>query len=229
MEQNEGNEDLTTPNSTIISLKCIFALSLILIAIDVFQLFFIFHLFNDYMQSLPLEVFDQCVKYQKVTDLFFAVFGLLCGISAAFFSIALLSNEELFHGKLFNIFIHFNYNLFGPFLLAICCLGFSYFDKIAFSCKLNDIKVKTVNFSTVLCILFASSMATMVTGLYSIISTINFLTNSIRFTREGSNIIGKIFWTFAMNRNTVQDHDFSFSEVNGSINNAQEPRNLIII
>ena len=87
----ENEPDLFRYNFT---LKIIFIISLILVILDIMQVFIILDFIVKGYQKFSLEIFEECIKYQKIEDIFFTMFGVFTGMSATLLSYGLLSNVE---------------------------------------------------------------------------------------------------------------------------------------
>ena len=192
----ENENDIYAYNFT---LKIIFVISFTLVILDCIQIFLIFDAIIKGYNKFPIEVFNECIKYQKIGDLFFSFFGVFTGMSVSFLSFGLLSNMETFRDKFFDIFVYYNYIIFGPYLLSICFLSFYYFKDIAFTCNPNNFKQRFVN------------LTLMITIVGSVAYSVKTVIESISSDRDGNYLIGRIFWGYIFSRH--------FNNNNGNNNN----------
>ena len=212
--ENENENDIYAYNLT---LKIIFIISFTLVILDFIQVFLIFDSILKGYDKFPIEVFNECIKFQKIADLFFSFYGIFTGMSVTFLSFGLLSNIETFRDKFFDIFIYYNYVIFGPYLLSSCFLSFYYFKDIAFSCNPNNYKQRLINLSTVICILFSLSFSLTVTIIGSVAYSVKTVIDSISSDINGNYIIGRLFWAYIIRRH-----------LNNGNNNNNNGNNIII-
>lgn len=182
------------------ALKVVFIFSLLLIIMDIYELYFSYNSLIDFSQSLFPEVFDQCVKYQIITQMFFTVFAALAGFSACIMSFFMLVNYQLFIYKLLETIIYYNFYAFGPLLLGLSCFGFFNFGKVCIVCDEDDYTIQYVNFVTVIFLVAAFFLSLLITIWYSAVGGIETFKNSIKFTSDGNYVIGKMFWKIVFNR-----------------------------
>ena len=211
----ENENDIYAYNFT---LKIIFVISFTLVILDCIQIFLIFDAIIKGYNKFPIEVFNECIKYQKIGDLFFSFFGVFTGMSVSFLSFGLLSNMETFRDKFFDIFVYYNYIIFGPYLLSICFLSFYYFKDIAFTCNPNNFKQRFVNLSTVICILFSLSFSLMITIVGSVAYSVKTVIESISSDRDGNYLIGRIFWGYIFSRHFNNNNNGNNNNNNGNNN-----------
>ena len=212
----ENEPEINAYNFT---LKIIFIISLILVILDCAQVFLIFDSILKGYNKFPIEIFNECIKFQKIGDLFFSFFGAFTGISATLLSFGLLANIDTFTSKFFDIFLYYNYLIFGPYLFSACFLSFYYFKDIAFTCNPNNYKQRLVNLSTVICILFSLSFSIMVTIVGSVAYSFKNVIDSISSERDGNYIIGRLFWGYIFRRHINNNNN------NGNINNNNNGNN----
>lgn len=179
-----------------LTLKVIFLISLILVILDSIQVYYIFDSIIEGYNKFPLVIFNECIKFQKIGDLFFSFFGVFSGLSATILSFGLVINIDTFTNKFFDTFVYYNYIIFGPYLLACCFLCFSFFKDVAFTCSSRDYKERFVNFSTVICVIFSLSLSIIVTIVGSVIYSVKSFIESISSDRNGNYILGRMFWSY---------------------------------
>lgn len=189
-----------------VALKIVFILSLLLVWMDMLELYFSYTHLKDTAERFDPHIFEQCIKYHLISQMFFTVFATFAGISACIMSLGLLINYEFFAIKVLDTFLQYNYFIFGPYLIASCLLGFYYFNDVAYNCDPNQLSRKYINFSTVLAMMICLFISFVITFGYSVYWSFKMLLNSIRFTNEGSVILGRIFWRYVFNRSRETIH-----------------------
>lgn len=207
-----------------IALKIVFILSLILVSMDVMEIYFAYSQLIETSTTIDAIVFESCVKYHILSQMFFTAFATFAGISACIMSIGLVINFEFFAVKVMDTFLHFNYLIFGPYLFGSCLLGYYNFSKIAFNCDSKNINKTYLNFSTVLALFICILFSFIVTLGYSIFWSLRKFMYSIRFRPEGNYVLGRIFWRYVFNRSSD-----SIQLANGGHigNNLQANNNII--
>ena len=186
------------------ALKIVFVFSLLLIFMDIYELYFSYYSLIDYAESFLPEVFEQCVKYHIITQMFFTVFAAFAGFSACIMSFFMLFNYHFFINKLIETFMFYNFYAFGPILLGLSTFAFIYFDKVCNICDNDNYTKQYINFVTVACLVISFLVSLLITVWYSAVGAFDLFNNSIRFTSDGNYIIGKIFWKIVFNRGTQE-------------------------
>lgn len=216
------------------ALKIVFVLSSVLVIMDLFEIYLSYCSIFDYSTELAPLVFEHCAKYHIVTQMFFTTFATLAGVSACIMSLGLLINEQFFATKLLDTFVYFNYYSFGPLLLGCSVLGFLFFNKISYNCDSENYNRKFLNISTVACICVAFIISFIISGAFSIFGSLDLFNNSIRFTPDGSYILGKVFWKYVFNRgNEVirgnsNLNEFELDEHRNDLSQELDPNNEIV-
>lgn len=198
MDNNEEDD------SSRFALKLVFFLSLLLVGMDILEIYYSYFSLIDYSRTLVPIVFNQCVKYPIITQMYFTTFATLAGLSACLMSLGLLIDYQFFALKLLDTFMFYNFYSFGPFLLGCSILAFCYFGKVCYSCDNDNYNSQYLNISTVICIIIAFTISLIVTLGFSIISAIEYFNNSIKFNRDGNYVLGKLFWKYVFGR-AIQD------------------------
>ncbi len=189
----ENENDIYVSN---LILKFIFLISLIFIVLDFIQIYYIFDSILEGYIKYPLNIFNECIKYQKIGDLFYSIFSLFSSLSATIISIGLIINLETFTNKFFHTFVYYNYIIFGPYLLISCFLSFYFYKDVAFTCSSQNYKKRVLNFSSVICFFFSFSFSLIVTIVGSFIYNIKLVMESINSDRNGNFILRKLFWEY---------------------------------
>lgn len=205
------------------ALQIVFVLSSILVFMDLLELYVSYYSLIDYSAKLLPQIFDQCVKYHIITQMFFTVFATLAGFSACIMSIGLLINSNFFAVKLLDAFMYYNFYAFGPFLLSSTILSFIYFGQVTYNCDANDFSKQYLNFSTVICIIIAFIFSFIISVGYTAVGSFDLFNDSIKFNPEGNYVLGKIFWKYVFNRANETIH------VNQDNDHLQLPRGNLAI
>jgi len=210
-----------------IALKIVFVLSLLLVSMDVMEIYFAYTQLIETSTTIDALIFESCVKYHILSQMFFTAFATFAGISACIMSIGLVINFEFFAVKVMDTFLHFNYLIFGPYLFGSCLLGYYNFSKIAFNCDSRNINKTYLNLSTVLALFICILFSFIVTIGYSIFWSLRKFMFSIRFRPEGNYVLGRIFWRYVFNRSndSIQLANGGQSGNNIQISNNVIPRN----
>ena len=95
-------------DSSRISIIIVLILSLLVIIMDVLEISLSFENFRHMMKKVEPTVFEECFKYQILSQIIFTVFALLAGLSALLMSIGLLVNFRFFTNKLIDTFLYYN-------------------------------------------------------------------------------------------------------------------------
>ena len=195
-DNNNLNDFDDGPNKTTILFVLISALSLVLL--DIVSLW---SSYNDltYYLSRSDSYYNQCNESMIVSEIIFTVFATMVGISATILSIGFLINTDYFLDKFLNCFVYFNYFIFGPFLLCTSIFGFINFNKIGYTCEYEPKNV-SLNISMLICLIFISTLGSIITVGFSTFNIFEYFQDSIKFTNDSDYILGKTFWKVAMPR-----------------------------
>ena len=193
-DNNNLNDFDDGPNKTTILFVLISALSLVLL--DIVSLW---SSYNDlsYYLSRSDSYYNQCNESMIVSEIIFTVFATMVGISATILSIGFLINTDYFLDKFLNCFVYFNYFIFGPFLLCTSIFGFINFNKIGYTCEYEPKNV-SLNISMLICLIFISTLGSIITVGFSTFNIFEYFQDSIKFTSDSDYILGKTFWKVAM-------------------------------
>jgi len=212
-----------SPDTSRVALKIVFILSVLLVLMDLLE----FYLEYQHLLQMSIKfdafLFEQCIKYHALTQMFFTFFATFAGLSAALMSLGLLVNYEFFVYKIIDTFLFYNYLIFGPYLLAACLIGLLNYNLVLFNCDSREFTNKmTLNFSTLLALVICSMISFIITAGYSVFYGIRKMINSIRFNRNGNYLIGRIFWQYVLyrNRDNNNEREVELNELNeNNINN----------
>lgn len=188
------------PNSSILALKIIMALSLILVFMDALEVYFSYISLKSFSLEFNTQIFEECIKYHVLAQIIFTIFAAMAGLSAFLMSAGLLISHDFFALKIMESFVNFNYNIFGPFLFTMSIVGFGYYEKVIFFCDRDNFSSKHVNYSTLLALLICLFLSFFITFLYAFLEGYNVMIGSIRFNRSGYKFLGKLFWKYVFTR-----------------------------
>jgi hypothetical protein len=206
------------------ALKIVFSLSLLLVAMDSFEVYYSFKHLHQSSQQLSPDFFESCIKYHVLGQIFFTLFATFAGLSACVMALGLLINYEFFSFKAIDTFLYWNYLIFGPYLLSSCILAYVYWGEIVYNCDPKDINNKYINFSTLMALLICFILSIIITFGYSILNTFQTLIQSIRFRPDGNRVIGRLFWDYVIHRetNTEENVDQVANQTNANRNNTNQ-------
>ncbi len=189
------------------ALKIVLMLSIILVCMDVLEVYFSFLNLGKAMRILEYNLFEECYKYHILSQMVFTVFATFSGISAFLMSLGLLINYELFITKFIDTFMYLNYMIFGPFLFGLSMLGCLYFSEVVYSCQKGNTDSKYMNMSTLFSMCICAIISIIITFGFSIFYSMNYMMLSIN--GRGNRLIKKLFWSTALrrrNQELIQNH-----------------------
>ena len=195
-DNNNLNDFDDGPDKTTILFVLISALSLVLL--DIVSLWSSYDDLTFYL-SRSDSYYNKCNESMIVSEIIFTVFATMVGVSATILSIGFLINTDYFLDKFLNCFVYFNYFIFGPFLLCTSIFGFINFNKIGYTCE-YDPKNVSLNISMLICLIFISTLGSIITVGFSTFNIFEYFQDSIKFTNDSDYILGKTFWKVAMPR-----------------------------
>jgi hypothetical protein len=193
---NDLNEFDDGPDKTTILFVLISALFLVLL--DVYSLLSSYNELTNYLSKSD-SYYNQCSESMIVSEIIFTVFATMVGLSATILSIGFLINTDYFLEKFLTCFVYFNYFIFGPFLLCTSIFGFINFNKIGYTCEYEPNNV-SLNISMLICLIFISTLGSIITVGFSTFNIFEYFQDSIKFTNDSDYILGKTFLTVAMPR-----------------------------
>ena len=207
IEHNDGHPD---------KLSIIFVLiaSLSLFCLDIFSLINSYNYLTFYLLYKPNNSYNDCLENKIIAEIFFTIFATLAAISAIFLSLGFLINNEFFMGKLFGIYVYYNYFIFGPILLCTSIFGFINFKKIGYSCEEKSDEI-SINLSMIICLIAILTFGSVVTSGYSTVNMFEYIKDTIKFKSSCNYFLGKAFWKYALSRNRNRNsHNIIFHERN---------------
>ncbi len=190
----------TNQNSSIIALKIIMFLSLILVGMDLLEVYFSYVSLKTFSIEFNDIIFEECIKYHLFTQMVFTIFATMAGLSAFIMSAGILINENFFGFTALETFLNLNFTIFGPYLFIMSIFGFTYYDKILYNCSKEDFSIKHLNFSTLLAVIICFFISFFITFVYSFFEGYHIMVGSIRLNRHGYRFIGKLFWKYVFYR-----------------------------
>ena len=125
---NENNLDEINNNdepydSEKISAAFVLIIAITLIIMDLLSLYYSYDYLLYSSKKYPFEVFDKCIKYDSITEIYFTLFAFMAAISAGLMAIGILIGYDLFFEKFLVTFLNFNYYIFGLLLLVSSLFG----------------------------------------------------------------------------------------------------------
>lgn len=199
------------------ALKIVLILSILLVTMDLFEIYYSFVHMKSSSNKLNTHVFEGCVKYHILSQIFFTVFATFAGLSACLMSLGLLIDYDFFSFKVIDTFLYWNYIIFGPYLLATCMLGYFNFKRVVFNCDPHNLDARYINFSTLMALFICLFLSLIITFAFTIIQNFKILIQSIRFRPDGNRVLGRLFWDYVLNRG---------GENNGNLRNDEEPSEI---
>lgn len=214
-------------DSSRVALKIVFGLSLVLVLMDSYEIYFSYSHLVQYSKTFDPEIFNSCIKYHVFGQIFFTFFATFAGLSACLMALGLLVNYEFFATKGIETFIYLNYLVFGPYLLSSCFLAYCYWDKVIYNCDSKDYSKKYLNFSSLMALLICFVLSVIITFGYTIISSFQVLLQSVRFRPEGNRVIGRLFWDYIIHREVNESNPINNINVNNNNINHNNNQNQI--
>jgi hypothetical protein len=148
-------------------------------------------LLNIWDFTKTLYHYPDCLRYRLLAKTAFSLFSIFASLSSLTIIIFMIIGFELFVEKIFSTYIHFNFLIFGPYMLALSSLGIYYSDQFLYNCDLNGVATShDMMVSLVGCFLF-SLVITVCVLLYD---TVNCYIESILRRRDGNKLITCLFW-----------------------------------
>jgi len=155
----------------------------------------------------PIEIYDKCIKYQTVVDIIFSLFTTLALICLALLSIIIISDMDVVFENFSFAFLYFFYYVFGIFMFVLSVIGLFNFNKIGYDCiSENPIKYE-FNVGTFVWIIFFIFLSGMLTFAMNIMESADFVSNSIKFSKDGDYFLGKAFWKYVLSDNEERQHE----------------------
>lgn len=197
----ENNMDDTSFDSEKISAVFVLIIAIILIIMDILSLYYSYDYLLYASRRYPFEVFDRCIKYQSVTEIYFTLFAFMAAISACLMAIGIMLGYDIFFEKFLVTFLNFNYYVFGLLLLASSLTGLIYYNKICYDCIRKNPNELEFNLSTMICLILIAIIGGIITFIFSSVNAFEYVCNCIKFSKDGNFLLGKAFWKYVLSRN----------------------------
>jgi hypothetical protein len=206
-----------TPNT---ASKIIFLLSFILVIMDLREIYYSYTTLLKTSQTYDTNVFETCIKYHLLGQMLFTGFATFAGISACLMSLGLIVSYDFFSIKCLDTFLYWNYIVFGPYLFAVCILGYTYFNEVLFVCDYDYLKTmhQSFNYSTLFALMLCFFISFLITFSFAIVSAYFRFNQSIRFRPGGIHLLGTLFWKYVRGQDRVVDTDNDQEQNNNYIN-----------
>ena len=218
-QPDENNQDLAQLNNQDFinddnpncgeRLSAIFILiiSLILIGMDFLSLYYSYQYIITSSKRYSFLVFERCIKYQSIMEIFFTLFALLAAVSAALMALGITIGYDLFFEKFLVTFINYNYYVFGLLLLASSIVGLLNFNKVCYDCIGKNPNTHEFNLSTMICLILIAIIGGIITFIFSSLSSFEYVCDSIKFSKDGNYLLGKVFWKYVLSRNNERQNN----------------------
>ena len=211
-ENNADNEQMIgqdgfiedNPNGEKLSAIFILIIAVLLIGMDCLSLYYSYDYLLNTSKNLPLLTFEKCIKYQSITEMYFTMFALLAAVSAAFMALGIAINYGLFFEKFLVTFLNFNYYVFGLLLLGASLVGLINYNKVCYDCIRKNPNRLEFNLSTMVCLILIAVIGGIITFVFSSMNSFEYVCDSIKFSKDGNYLLGKIFWKYVLSRNNEQ-------------------------
>ena len=188
-------------NSEKISALFVLIIAITLIVMDLLSLYYSYDYLLYASKRFPFDVFDQCIKYDSLTEIYFTLFAFMAAISAGLMALGILMGYDLFFEKFLVTFLNFNYYIFGLLLLASSLIGLFNYNKICYDCIKRNPEKREFNLSTMICLILIASIGGIITFIFSSLNSFEYVCNCIKFSKDGNYFFGKAFWKFILFRN----------------------------
>ena len=206
------NDDNNPNNGEKISAIFILIIALLLVGMDMLSLYYSYQYIISASKRYSFEVFDRCIKYQSITEMYFTLFALLAAFSAALMALGITMGYDFFFDKFLVTFINFNFYVFGLLLLSSSIVGLIYFNKVCYDCIGKNPKNLDFNLSTLICLILIAIIGGVVTFIFSSINSFEYVCDSIKFTKDGNYLVGKLFWKYVLSRNNERQNNHERNE-----------------
>ena len=208
----ENNQDLqfnddNPNNGEKLSAIFILIISLILIGMDFLSLYYSYQYIISSSKRYSYLVFDRCIKYQSITEMYFTLFALLAAVSAALMALGITIGYDLFFDKFLVTFINFNYYVFGLLLLASSIAGLLNYNKVCYDCIGKNPNTHEFNLSTMICLILIAIIGGIITFIFSSLSSFEYVCDSVKFSKDGNYLLGKVFWKYVLSRNNERQNN----------------------
>ena len=208
-DNNDNNNNIIEDSpydSEKISAVFILVISVALIVMDVFSLYYSYDYLLHSAKRYNFETFEKCIKYQSITEIYFIIFAFLAAVSATIMALGIILGYDLFFDKFIITFLNFNYYVFGLLLLGSSILGLINYNKICYDCTGTNPKTHEFNLSTMICLIIISIIGGVITFIFSTFNAFEYVCNCIKFNKDGNYFLGKAFWKYVLSRNAERQN-----------------------
>ena len=205
-----------------LSLKIVVIISAILVSMDLLEIYYSFNQLITAKIRFNETSFQDCIKYNILSQIVFTFFAALAGISAFLLGTGLLYDSDYFAERLSRSYLYLNYVIFGPYLLTASFFGMIYFDNIVFTCDQIFVN-RYFNISNLMSLIVCFILSVIISLGYSFFDSVKFIYLSVTFKHGGFKPLGKFFWNYVTNRN-IEVNNTNASNVNDNqqvLNNIQ--------
>lgn len=213
-QQNMLEEDYEDSKACLVIIL-LFAFSLIYL--DIISIIESFTGLTDMSKKTSPIVFDFCYRSHIITEIFFTVFATLAGISAIIIVLFLFIEDQEISKRLVGSVANFNFYIFGPLLLCVSALGFYNYKTVCFECYDNDYKNMSFDFITAVCLLVSFVISSSVTFTINYIDTFEKMCESVKLTRDGNGLIGRVFWDIVLSRNGSEHNNLESNNLDNNL------------
>ena len=205
-------DDENPNNGEKLSAIFILIIAVLLIGMDFLSLYYSYEYIIAASNKYTFEVFNRCIKYQSITEIYFTLFALLAAVSAGIMALGISIGYEIFFEKFLATFIYFNYYVFGLLLLSSSLIGLLNYNKICYDCIAKNPNKLEFNLSTMICLLLIAIIGGIITFIYSSVNSFEYVCDSIKFSRDGNYLLGKAFWKYVLSRNNERENNHERNE-----------------
>jgi hypothetical protein len=182
------------------ALKLIFVLSFILVLMDIGEVYLSYSEMTKAIRLYDTYTFKNCLQYHYITQMFFTSFATFAGLSACIMSFGLLIDYQFFSNKCIDTFFRWNYMIFGPYMFAVCMMGYYNFSDIVYVCDMKDRQKMYMNYSTLFALILCFVISFIITFAAAVIWGYYKFVQSIRYGPEGYRVVGRLFWNYILSR-----------------------------
>ena len=204
-QENINNDEESHFDSEKISASFVLIIAITLVVMDLLSLYYSYDYLLYASKKYSFEVFDRCVKYDSITEIYFTLFAFMAAISAGLMAIGILMGYDLFFEKFLVTFLNFNYYIFGLLSLASSLIGLINYNKVCYDCIGKDPHELEFNLSTMICLILIASIGGVITFIFSSLNSFEYVCNCINFSKDGNYFFGKAFWKYVLANNDRQN------------------------
>ena len=204
-----------------------YIIATIVLTISTFDVYRFFQIINSLKRQyflLSHEIFENCMLYQSICDLFILFFTFFIGISIFIYCFGITISENVFDKSL-QSYLYFNYIIFGPYMTMGIILSFKYSDKLVYRCNNYNPVSKVINYRFLFYVMLLLTLTVTITFVASMYYATVYFESSVQNKITGNYFIGKFFWNRALNGNNFNGRVFNEDDINFFANNGNNGRN----